>query len=61
MGAVTIATGSVFSTGHIALTGVLSGVIAALFALLWLRGQRRTLEVLAIGLLTVVERTPDLK
>ena len=47
-----VASSSVFSTGHIALTGILSGVIAALFAVLWLRGTRRTLDTLAIGLLT---------
>jgi len=47
-----MATGSVFSNGHIALTGILSGVMAALFAVLWLRGTRRTLDTLAIGLLT---------
>ena len=47
-----VASSSVFSTGHIALTGILSGVMAALFAVLWLRGTRRTLDTLAIGLLT---------
>ena len=47
-----VASSSVFSTGHIALTGILSGVIAALFAVLWLRGTRRTLDTIAIGLLT---------
>jgi len=52
MSAVMIATGSVFSTGHIALTGVLSGLAAALITVLWLRGEQRTLEALAIGLLT---------
>ena len=52
MRALGAATASVFSTGHIAATGVLSGLIAALFAVLWLRGEHRTLKVLAIGLLT---------
>jgi ammonia channel protein AmtB len=52
MRALVVATGSVFSTGHIAVTGVLSGLIAALIAVLWLRGETRALEVLVIGLLT---------
>ena len=52
MDALVIATGSVFSTGHIALTAVLSGAIAALAAVLVLSQQHRTLDALAIGLLT---------
>jgi hypothetical protein len=47
-----IATASVFTTTHIAFTGALSGVIAAIVAVLWLRGERRTLDAVAIGLLT---------
>jgi putative exporter of polyketide antibiotics len=41
-----------FSTGHIALTGVVSGALAALFAVFWLRGEHRTRDTLAIGALT---------
>lgn len=52
MRALVVAMGSVFSTGHVVLTGVLSGLIAALVAVLWLRGEHRMREVLAIGLLT---------
>jgi hypothetical protein len=52
MTGLTIASGSVFSTGHIALTGIISGVFAAAIALLWLRGERRALDTVAIGLLT---------
>ena len=47
-----LATSSVFSTGHIVLTGAVSGVIAAVVALLWLRGEHRMLDSLAIGVLT---------
>jgi 4-amino-4-deoxy-L-arabinose transferase-like glycosyltransferase len=47
-----VATSSNFSTGHIALTGLISGVLAALFAVFWLRGENRTLDTIAIGLLT---------
>ena len=47
-----LANSSVFSTGHIALTGVTSGVIAAVFAVVWLRGENRMLDSLAIGVLT---------
>jgi len=46
------ATGSLFSTGHIALTGLLSGFAAALIATARLRGEHRTLDAVAIGLLT---------
>ena len=49
----TIATaGSVFSTGHILLTAILSGVIAAIFAVLWMRGEGRVRDTVAIGLLS---------
>lgn len=41
-----------FSTGHIALTGAISGVIAAAIALAWQRGDQRTIDALAVGLLT---------
>ena len=47
-----LANSSVFSTGHIVFTGVISGVIAAVFAALWLRGENRKLDSLAIGVLT---------
>ena len=47
-----IATGSAFSTGHIALTATLSGAIAAFIAAVLLRGERRLPDTLAIGLLT---------
>ena len=43
-----------FSTGHIALAGVLSGVLAAAFALLWQRGEHRMLDTVAVGILTAV-------
>ncbi len=43
---------SVFSTSHIALTGAISGVLAAAFGLFWLRGEHRILDSLALGLLT---------
>jgi len=43
---------SVFTTGHIALTGLLSGAIAAVIVVLWQRGEHRILDALAIGLLT---------
>ena len=52
MSAVIVAAGSVFGSGHIALTGALSGLIAALVAWLWLRGDQRMLDTVAIGLLT---------
>jgi hypothetical protein len=49
----TIATaGSVFSTGHIALTAILSGVVAAIFAVLWMRGEGRVRDAVATGLLS---------
>ena len=48
----TLATSSVFSTGHIALTAAISGVLAAAVALLWLHDQHRVLDTLAIGILT---------
>jgi membrane associated rhomboid family serine protease len=47
-----IAASSAFSTGHIALTAIVSGAIAAVIAAAWLRGERRLLDALAIGLLT---------
>ena len=47
-----IVASSAFSTGHIALTAVLSGAIAAVIAAARLRGERRLLDVLAIGVLT---------
>jgi hypothetical protein len=52
MNATVIATASVFTTGHIVFTGLLSGLIAAIVAVLLLRGKGRTLDALAIGLLT---------
>jgi hypothetical protein len=52
MSATLIATASVFTTGHIALTGAISGLIAGAVAALWLRGERRALDALAIGLLS---------
>jgi hypothetical protein len=48
----TLATSSIFSTGHIALTGLLSGLLAAAVALLWLRDEHRLLDTLAVGILT---------
>jgi hypothetical protein len=48
----TLATNSVFSTGHIALTGAISGLLAAGLALFWLREDHRVLDAVAIGLLT---------
>lgn len=47
-----LATSSVFSTGHIALTGLLSGALAAVIAAFWQHGEHRPLDALAIGLLT---------
>ena len=47
-----IAAGAVFGTGHIALTGGLSGIVAAAVALLLLRGRGRVPEAAAVGLLT---------
>ncbi len=52
MSATVMATASVFATGHIAVTAAISGLIAAIAAALLLRGERRTLDALAIGLLT---------
>lgn len=43
---------SVFSTGHIAVTALVSGVVAAGFAVVLLRGDRRMVDVLAVGVLT---------
>jgi hypothetical protein len=43
----------VFSTGDIALTGLVSGVLAAAVALLWLRDEHRVLDTVAIGVLAV--------
>ena len=48
----TLATSSTFSTGHIALTGAISGSIAAAIAALWLRGEHRIIDALAIGVVT---------
>jgi hypothetical protein len=49
----TVATGGpVFTTGHIAVTAVVSGLIAAVVAALLLHRERRTLDALTIGLLT---------
>ena len=48
----TPATSSLFSTGHIALTAAMSGVLAAAVALLWLHDQHRVLDTFAIGILT---------
>jgi hypothetical protein len=48
----TLATSSLFSTGHIALTGLLSGLLAAAVALFWLRNEHRLLDTLAVGILT---------
>jgi hypothetical protein len=48
----TIATSSVFSTAHIALTGAISGLVAAPVALFWLRDEHRVLDTVAVGLLT---------
>jgi len=47
-----IATGDVFSTGHIALTGALTGVLAALAAAWLLRDEQRTTDVVLIGVLS---------
>jgi membrane associated rhomboid family serine protease len=47
-----IAASPAFSTSHIALTAALSGAIAAIIAAALLRGERRLLDTLAIGLLT---------
>ena len=43
---------SVFSTGHIAVTALVSGVIAAGVGAARLRGERRVVDSLAVGLLT---------
>ena len=48
----TLATSSLFSTSHIALTGLLSGVLAAAVAVLVLKDQRRILDSFAIGVLS---------
>src|SRR5213078_2063762 len=48
----TLATSSLFSTGHIALTAAISGVLAAAVGLLWLRGEHRALDSLALGVLS---------
>ena len=56
-----LANSSVFSTGHIVFTGVISGVIAAVFAALWLRGENRMLDSLAIGVLTARRGVPAAK
>ena len=44
----TLATSSVFSTSHIALTGAISGLLAAA-AIFWLRDEHRLLDAVAIG------------
>jgi hypothetical protein len=46
------AASSLFSTGHIALTGAISGALAAAVALLWLRDEHRLIDTLTIGALT---------
>jgi len=48
----TLATSSLFSTGHIALTAAISGVLAAAVTLLWLHDQHRVLDTFAIAILT---------
>lgn len=48
----TAAASSVFSTGHIALTGLVSGVLAAAVAAVWLRGEHRTHDAVVLGILT---------
>ena len=48
----TLATSSLFSAGHIALTAAISGVLAAAVALLWLHDQHRLLDTFAIAILT---------
>jgi hypothetical protein len=48
----TVATSSLFSTGHIALTGAVSGILAAAVALLWLKDEHRILDSVAVGVLT---------
>jgi hypothetical protein len=48
----TLATSSVFSTSHIALTGAISGLLAAAVALFWLRDKDQPLDTVAIGILT---------
>jgi hypothetical protein len=45
-------TSSIFSTGHIALTGVVTGVLAAAVSLVWLKDQRRVPDGVAIGVLS---------
>lgn len=52
MSAIATTTGSIFSTGHIALTAIISGAIASLAGLLVIRGEQRTLDTVATGLLT---------
>ena len=47
-----LATSSSFSTGHIALTGLISGVLGGAVALFWLRDRNRVLDSLALGVLT---------
>ena len=48
----TLATSSLFSTSHIALTGAISGLLAAAAAIFWLRDEHRLLDAVAIGILT---------
>ena len=43
---------STFSTGHIALTGAISGATAGVVAVLWQRGEDRVLDSVAVALLT---------
>lgn len=43
--------GPTFGTGHIALTGALSGIGSGIFAAVWLRGDRRWLESAVIAVI----------
>jgi len=47
-----IATGDVFTTSHIALTGAVTGVLAGLAAAWLLRDEQRTIDVVLIGVLS---------
>lgn len=47
-----VAISSIFSTGPIALTGLISGALAAALALFWLRDGNRVRASLALGVLT---------
>ena len=48
----TLAASSTFSTAHIALTGLLTGALAAALALVWFHDRNRVLDSLALGVLT---------